>query len=360
MNSYGKNIRLEIFGESHNEGVGIIIDGLPSGIKVDWDYIDAYMSRRKSDGVLGTKRVEDDIPEVLSGIYKGYTSGSPLTVFIRNKNKHSESYNADEVIPRPSHADYTAHVKYKGYADMRGGGHFSGRLTAPLVFAGALIASILKEKGISIAAHILKLNNIRDDEFDKVNVTREELERIKDNKFPVINSKTSELMIKEIESVRDKGDSLGAIIECAIVGVNAGVGSPFFLSCESAISSLLFSIPSIKGVEFGEGFNFANFKGSECNDMYYYDNACEVKTYSNNNGGILGGITNGMPLIFKCIVKPTPSIFLEQNTINLTRGENIKHTIQGRHDPCIALRAVPVIEAAAAIAIYDLMLDNKE
>lgn len=358
MNSYGNRIKVELFGESHGEGIGVIIDGLPSGTAIDMDYITACMNRRKSDGVLGTKRIEDDNVEILSGVYNGMTTGTPLAVLIRNNNKKSSSYNDNVVIPRPSHADYTANIKYRGYADMRGGGHFSGRLTAPLVFAGAICSKILQDMGIDIGAHIYSIANVNDTPYDKVNIDISTLNSLKKEKIPCLDYNCKDRMIKEIEDARDKGDSVGGIIECAILGVDAGIGSPFFNSIESAISSIVFSVPAVKGVEFGSGFQFALMTGSEANDQYHYDND-KVKTITNNNGGVLGGLTNGMPVIFRCVIKPTPSIFIQQNSINLIKCADEKLTIEGRHDPCIVLRVVPVIEAVAAIAMLDMVMDDR-
>lgn len=355
MNACGKNIRIEIFGESHGDGQGVIIDGLKPGIRLDMDYIMAYMSRRRSDGVLSTARAEEDIPEILSGVYNGCTTGAPLAVFIRNTSQKSSDYQLN--IPRPSHADYPAFVKYKGYADLRGGGHFSGRMTAPLVFAGALIAGILENMGIVIGAHLLDSGGITDTPFDSVNVDAVLLKELKNEKVAVINKDLTRSIINKIKEMKEKGDSMGGIIECAVTGLKAGIGSPFFMSLESVLSSLLFSVPAVKGVEFGLGFAFAQIKGSKANDSYYYEGEI-VRTMTNNNGGILGGITSGMPVVFRCALKPTPSIYLEQDTVDLKEKKDVKLTISGRHDPFIALRALPVIEGMAAIGIYDLILDS--
>ena len=373
-NIFGKNIKIEIFGESHGKGVGCVIDGIPAGVKVDTDYINQFMARRKSDGVLGTKRVEDDIPEIISGLYNGYTTGSPICVLINNANKNSSSYDYKVVEPRPSHADYTAHIKYSGYADMRGGGHFSGRLTAPIVFAGALCSSVLDSMGITIGSHIAQIGSIQDDFINKVKIDKNTLKNLKNSKIPCLNNDKKELMESEIIKARDAGDSVGGIIECAVVGIEAGIGSPFFYSVESALSQIIMSIPGVKGIDFGAGFDYANMSGSEANDPFYYDNdelntdkdetstdynKKQVKISNNNNGGILGGITTGMPIVFKCVIKPTPSIFIEQDTVNLESHSNVKLSIKGRHDPCIVLRAVPVVEAATAIALLDLINDNR-
>lgn len=355
-NTYGRNLRVEIFGESHGEAIGIVIDGLPSGVVLDMDKINSYMIRRKSDGNLGTKRIEADTPKILSGFYNGKTTGTPLAVIFENCNQHSGNYNHEVIVPRPSHADYTAYIKYGGNSDMRGGGHFSGRLTAPLVFAGSICIEILENMGITIGAHLYKVGSVNDALFDYVNVNAELLNKLKSKKIPCI-SDIAEKITSEIMVARDKGDSVGGIIECAICGAPIGIGSPFFNSMESSISSIIFSIPAIKGIEFGAGFKFAEMSGSEANDQYCYREG-KVVTTTNNNAGILGGITNGMPIIFRSVVKPTPSIFIEQNSVNLKSGNNEKLSICGRHDPCIALRAVPVIEAATAIAVLDMIMDN--
>ncbi|MGI6701316.1 MAG: chorismate synthase [Christensenellales bacterium] len=356
MNIYGRNIRVEIFGESHGKGVGAVIDGLPAGVEIDREYIDFFMARRRADGNLTTLRAEDDTYEIMSGVYKGYTTGAPLAVFIANKKNKSEDYSERVIIPRPSHADYTAHIKYDGYADMRGGGHFSGRLTAPLVFIGAVITKILSSMGITIGSHFLKVGDISDDALDKTAVSKELLESLSGMRIPCINNGVSDIIREIISDAMNKGDSVGAIIETAAIGLPGGIGSPFFNSVESELSSIIFSIPAIKGVEFGAGFNFSQMYGSEANDEFKMTDG-KVVTKTNNNGGILGGITTGMPLIMRCAVKPTASIYKEQNSVNLTTKENVKLSIHGRHDPCVAVRALPVIDAVTAIALYDLIKD---
>ena len=333
MNVYGKNIRVEIFGESHGPSVGITIDGLPAGVKLDSAYIESYMARRRSDGVLGTARVETDAPEILSGVLNGVTTGAPLTCLIHNRAKNSCDYPEELTMPRPSHADYPAYVKFNGYNDVRGGGHFSGRLTAPLVFAGALIAQILESKNITIGAHIEQIGNVSEKAFNPVSITAEELKALKGKKIPVLYNASAEDMTKEIESASHDGDSVGGIIECAVIGIKAGEGSPFFGSVESRLSSIIFSVPGVKGIEFGAGFELSKMRGSEANDPYEYSEG-DIITRSNNNGGILGGLTSGMPLLFRAVIKPTPSIFIEQDTINLKTGKEEKMTIQGRHEPC--------------------------
>ena len=356
MNTFGENIKISIFGESHGKAVGCIIDGLGSGIALNMNYIMKFMARRKSDGVLGTRRIEEDIPVILSGVTNGITNGFPLAIMIENKNVRSKDYDND-ILPRPSHADYVALIKHKGFADLRGGGHFSGRLTAPLVFAGAICSAILKNKGITIGSHISRIADLKDVPFEKVTLSENNLSLLSDMKIPLNNKLIESEIIDCIENARDQGDSVGGIIECGIHGIEAGVGSPFFRSVESTLSSMLFSVPAVKGVEFGAGFDFAKMKGSVANDNYCNDDN-EIRTTTNNNGGINGGITNGMPIIFSCAIKPTPSISKLQKSVNLNTNKEQEISIVGRHDPCIVLRALPVIEAVTAIAILDLIMDN--
>jgi len=346
-NTWGTHIKLSIFGESHGHGVGITIGGLKPGITLDMDFIRTQMARRapgKSE--LSTSRTETDDFEILSGLYENKTTGAPLTIFIRNENVRSSDY--DKNIFRPGHADLTAFYKYKGFADIRGGGHFSGRLTAPIVFAGAVAKQILKDKGIDISAKINAIGGIYDKHTDT-----SEIGEISKKDFPVKDDKIMQAMKNAILDAKNKGDSLGGIIECAITGIPTGLGSPFFDSVESTISSMIFSIPAIKGIEFGDGFGMAEKKGSEANDQMYIENN-KIKLKTNHNGGILGGITNGEPIVFRAAVKPTPTIAVEQDTINIEKMENHKLKAAGRHDPCIVLRAVPVIEAAAAICVLEL------
>ena len=334
---YGNKLKISIFGESHGEGVGVVIDGLPAGFEVDFEYINKFLKRRAPGGNLSTPRTESDKAEILSGIKDNFTTGAPICAFIKNTNAHSGDYQDKLVKPRPSHADYNAHIKYGGYADQRGGGHFSGRLTAPLVFAGALCADWLGRKyNIKIAAHIKQVGDIGDIKGDKTAETAE----------------IEELIAK----LKHRGDSIGATLECVAENVPQGLGEHMFNSVEAAISSCIFGIPGVKGIAFGRGFDFASMYGSEANDEYYYDSSGDVKTKTNNNGGIIGGISTGMPIVFSVVFKPTPSIFIEQNTINIQTKTNDKITIKGRHDPCIAIRALPAVEAATALALTDLAL----
>lgn len=353
---WGNRIKIAVFGESHGKSIGVVLDGIPAGIKLDFDVISRYMQRRspgKND--FSTGRAETDIPEIQSGILNGITTGTPICAIIENNSQHSSDYADIKNAPRPGHADYTAYVKYNGFTDMRGGGHFSGRLTAPIVFAGAVCMQVLKEQGVEIGAHISQIAGINDEPFSPVNIDLSLINELKTEDFPCISEKVATEMKDAIKTAKERGNSVGGVIECAVVGLKAGVGSPLFNSIESAISSLVFSVPAVKGIEFGAGFDIARMKGTESNDSFYIENGV-IKTKTNNNGGILGGISNGMPIVFRTAIKPTASIFTEQETVNLETLENCKIKITGRHDPCIVPRAVPVIEAAAAIAILDLML----
>ena len=348
-NTFGHAITVTLFGESHGDSIGAVVDGLAPGVKIDHEYIKNCLTLRRPYGVISTSRKEADEYSIVSGEYNGYTTGTPLTLIIKNTSQKSCDYSALRDTPRPSHADYTAECKYHGFQDTRGGGHFSGRITAPLVAVGALIASALFDKGIEIGTHISYLGGISDKPISKEDITL-----LKSKLFPVINSEKEALMLKAIEDAAKDGDSIGGVLETMISGVPAGVGEPFFDSIESVISHLLFSIPGIKGVEFGAGFGFKDMRGSEANDPFAIIDG-EVKTLTNNNGGINGGISNGMPIVFRSAVKPTPSIYKEQKTISFSRNENTALTISGRHDPAIIHRARAVVDAVAAIAIADLL-----
>ena len=352
---WGSKIKLSIFGESHGNAIGITIDGLPAGFSIDMDKIMMEMSRRApGKSSLSTPRKESDIPEILSGYFEGKTTGTPLCAIIRNSNTKSKDYSKLKDVMRPGHADYTGAVRYKGFNDYRGGGHFSGRITAPLVFAGAICKQILEVKGIIVSAHINSIGKIKDCSFLESDISDELLNSFKENELPLINTKLEDEMRQEILSTRSSGDSIGGTIECAILGVSPGIGDPFFDSVESTLAHLMFSVPAVKGIEFGKGFDISKMRGSEANDEYYLENG-NIKTKTNNNGGILGGITNGMPIIFNVAIKPTASIFKEQNTVNIVTMEETTLCIEGRHDPCIVQRALPVIEAVAAIGITELM-----
>lgn len=356
--TWGKNIELSLFGESHGDAIGITINGLEPGIKLDLDYIKEEMARRApGQNDLSTPRKEKDEFHILSGYFNGRTTGTPLTMIIYNTNQHSRDYEKTKNIMRPSHGDFTGYIKYKGFNDYRGGGHFSGRLTAMFVFAGAVCKEILKEKNIFVGAHIRAIGKVIDEKFDGVNISREVIEELRQESFPVLDKAVAEKMQQEILSAREEGDSVGGIIETAIINLPAGVGNPMFYSVESVLAHMMFSIPAVKGVEFGEGFGITELRGSKANDGYYIEDG-KIKTYSNNNGGVLGGITTGMPVVFSVAIKPTPSIALKQNTVNVNNEENDVLEIKGRHDPCIVHRAVPVVECAAAVAILDILLQG--
>ncbi|MGO1043660.1 chorismate synthase [Clostridioides difficile] len=352
---WGNNLKISIFGESHGNAIGINIDGLPAGIELDLDKIDKEMKRRApGKSSISTSRNESDIPEILSGYFDGKTTGTPLCAIIRNSDTRSKDYGEVKNLMRPGHADYTGHIKYSGFNDYRGGGHFSGRITAPLVFCGAICKQILSKEGIEIGAHIKKIKNIEDKGFNYVDISRQELLNLQNLELPLLDLSKEEAIKNTILDAKNQGDSVGGIIECAVVGIDVGVGNPFFDSVESTLSHLLFSVPAIKGVEFGLGFDITDMYGSQSNDEMYYDGDT-IKSKTNNNGGIVGGITTGMPIIFKVAIKPTPSISKQQNTVNIKDKKNDVLAIKGRHDPCIVQRAIPVIEAVTAIGIFDLM-----
>lgn len=354
-NTWGNKIKYTIFGESHGNAIGIVIDGLEPGIELNLEYIACEMKRRApGTGELVTARAEKDKFEILSGLFNGKTTGAPLCAIIRNSDTHSKDYEETQDLLRPGHADFTGNVKFKGFNDYRGGGPFSGRLTAPIVFAGSIAKDILRKNGINIGSRILSIKDIKDDEIDSLSITQETLDYLHNMDFPVLSSEKKALMQQKIIDAKENMDSVGGVIECLALGVRSGLGDPFFNSFESSLSQLLFSIPAVKGVEFGLGFDITNLYGSESNDEFYIENG-KIKTYSNNNGGILGGITNGMPIVFRAAIKPTPSIAKPQRTVNISKNENSIIKIKGRHDPCILPRAVPVVEAAAAICILDFI-----
>ena len=356
--TWGNHIKLSIFGGSHTEAIGVVIDGLPAGETLDFDAILNQMARRAPGrDKSSTPRKESDIPHILSGLLDGVLTGAPLAAVIENTNTRSKDYSELKVHPRPGHAHYTASVRYKNANDIRGGGHFSGRLTACMVFAGAMCRQLLEKRGVVIGGHVLSVGSVQDERFDPVNVSKEELSDLSQRYFPVRGEGVEEAMREEIESARMAQDSIGGVVECAVVGMPAGIGSPMFGGVENVLASIIYGVPAVKGVEFGDGFGVATLHGSENNDPYYYDEAGKVKTRSNHAGGILGGITTGMPIVFRAAVKPTPSISREQDTVDLVTGENAKLSVHGRHDPCIVPRAVPVIESAAAIALLDMMMD---
>ncbi len=353
--TFGHNIKISIFGQSHSEAIGVVIDGLPSGFRIDFDELQRFMARRApGQNNYSTQRRETDIPEILSGLAGGVTCGAPFCAIIRNKDTRSEDYNSLRDVPRPSHADFTAQLKYGGAQDVAGGGHFSGRLTAPLCIAGGICLQLLKREHIEIAAHIAAIAAVHDEFFNPVTVGCDDFTRLRSAAFPVLDSISGTRMLAAIEEAKKDGDSLGGVIECAAIGIPGGLGDPMFDGMENRIAGIVFAIPAVRGIEFGSGFGSTVLRGSEHNDSFYTDGA-QIKTRTNNHGGILGGITSGMPVIFRVAVKPTPSIAKEQLSVSLSDKTNVKLSIKGRHDPCIVPRAVPCVEAAAAIAIYDAL-----
>lgn len=357
---FGRNIKLSLFGESHGEAIGCVIDGFPHGINIDKEFIESEMERRRAKNPsLSTARHEKDKVEILSGLIENKSSGMPIASIIRNENKISKDYANLKNIPRPSHSDLTAMIRYENYNDIRGGGHFSGRLTAPLVFAGSLCKLALKEKfNINIAAHIKQIYNIKDKYPNNKFPSYKEFVNNYKKELAVFDNNAMNDMIKAIKEAKMNMDSVGGIITVAAFNVPAGFGEPFYSSIESRIAESMFGIPAVKGIEFGLGFEFVNYKGSECNDSYTLKNN-KIKTKTNNNGGILGGISNGMPIIVNAVIKPTPSIAKEQLTLNIKTKKEEKLIIKGRHDPCITIRAVPVLEASLSIALLDLCIDMK-
>lgn len=353
-NTIGNHLSLTIFGESHGKAIGGVLDGVPSGVKIDLDLISKMMNQRKAAGTISTGRHEDDIPNFLSGIKDGYTEGTPIAFMIENKNVHSSDYNALENIARPGHADYTGHVKYRGYEDASGGGHFSGRLTAVIVAAGAICMSMLNEKGIYIGTHIQKIKNIEDRTFQEDDL-KTDIDACNSKVFSILDDSKENEMMDLINEARNNLDSVGGVLDTAVIGMPAGVGEPEFDSIESMLSHALFSIPACKGVEFGEGFNFSNLYGSQANDSYVTDGNT-ITTKTNHNGGINGGISNGMPIRFKTVFKPTPSIAQKQDTVNYQTKENVEIEIQGRHDPCIVHRARVVVDSMTAITLVDMLM----
>jgi len=361
--TYGENLKLSIFGQSHGPAIGMTLDGIPAGLPVDLEKLQQFLSRRApGQNDWSTPRKEEDRPEFLGGLLDGFTCGAPIAAVIYNKNTRSGDYDNLKNCPRPGHADYTAQVKYGGFQDAAGGGHFSGRLTAPLCIAGGLCKQWLEEMGIRIGAHILHLSaghiataDAIDTRFD---MECPELDSVHSD-FPVINSKVAELMKADIAAVWQMGDSAGGTIECAITGLSAGIGEPMFGGVESRIAQIIYGIPAVKGLRFGNDAASVDMLGSNNNDEFSIDNG-KIITLTNNAGGILGGITNGMPVLFQVDVKPTPSIAKPQQTVDLKTGENTTLQVKGRHDPCIVPRAVPVVEAAAAIAVYDMILGNTQ
>lgn len=356
--TFRNNISYTIFGESHGTAIGVCMDNVPPGETIDLDKIYQFMSRRapKKDGTT-TMRNEKDMPQIMSGYLNGKTTGTPLCAIIANTDQHSNDYSNISKLARPGHADYTGALRYRGFNDVRGGGHFSGRLTAPLCFAGAVAGQILEKRGIYVGAHISEIHGIKDKSFDPINTTKDEIRELREKDFPVIVDVQGNEMRNEILHARNEKDSVGGIIECIAINVPAGIGSPIYDGLENTIAQLIFGIPAVKGLEFGAGFDVAKMTGSENNDEFYVNERGIVVTKTNNHGGILGGISSGMPITLKVAIKPTPSIARPQETIDYSAMKNETLEVKGRHDPCIVPRAVPCVEAAVNIAILNHMLE---
>ena len=354
---FGKQLRVSVFGQSHGKAIGVNIDGLPAGEAIDLDELNAFLDRRKpGKSPLSTARKETDTPVFLSGLEDGVTCGFPMCVMITNSDQHSSDYSELADKPRPSHADYTARVKWGGHADMRGGGHFSGRLTAPLCVAGGIAKQILARRGIYVGAHLAAVGTEDDAPFP-LRPTKELFDAVAAKPFPVLDDGAGERMQAVILEARQNLDSVGGTIECAAIGLPAGLGDPMFDGIENRLAAALFGIPAVKGVEFGLGFGSSRLRGSENNDPFTVENGTVV-TASNRAGGILGGITTGMPVTLRTAIKPTPSISRPQQTVSLSAMENTELVIRGRHDPCIAHRAVPVVEAVTSAVLLDLLLEG--
>lgn len=355
--SWGNQIKLSIFGESHGAAIGAVIDGLPGGEPINLDELLVFMDRRRpGQNRFSTPRKESDHPHILSGFYQGRTTGTPLAVVIRNSDTHSTDYAQMSSVARPAHADYTGHLRYHGAQDPRGGGHFSGRLTAPLVAAGGIAMQILNRRGVQIGAHIASIGEVDDAPFDPVSLSAEVLSALGKKSFPVQNDRSGEKMQQMIETCRLNQDSVGGVVECGAIGFPAGIGSPMFSGLENRLSSLIFGIPAVKGLEFGAGFQASRCFGSQMNDPFCLENG-EIRTTTNHHGGILGGISSGMPILLRVAFKPTPSISRTQETVDFKKMESVQLSIKGRHDPCVVPRAVSCVEAAVAVALLDAWME---
>ena len=357
---YGMNIKMAIYGESHGASIGLVIDGVPPGLQLDLEQIEKEMARRApGKNQLSTQRKESDSFAIQSGFFEGYTTGTPLCVVIKNSDQHSKDYSILKDKMRPGHADYAGFVRYQGFNDYRGGGHFSGRLTAPLVFIGAVAKQALAQQGILVGAHILQIADIKEENFNPLGIEDKKIAELAGKDFVVMDDAIGEKMQAKILEAKAELNSVGGVIEAMVTNVPAGLGAPYFDSVESRLSHALFSVPAVKGVEFGDGFGISAMTGAEANDQLHYEDG-KVVAETNHNGGITGGITNGMPVIFRVAIKPTPSISREQKTISLQEKCDTTLTIVGRHDPCIVQRAVPVIEAVTAWTMWDLLLEAKK
>ena len=350
--TFGESVSLTLAGESHGAGIVAVLSGMAPGIAVDEEFIADQLTKRRPAGAISTARQEGDKFEILSGVFNGFTTGTPIAILIRNENTQSKDYSEIAVTARPGHADYTAQCKYHGFQDYRGGGHFSGRITAGIVAAGAICTAALAKKGIKIGTHIAKCAGIPDRDFCDINA---DIDILNKKLFAVLDEESGAKMEEAILLAKSEQDSVGGILETAIIGVPAGIGEPYFDSIESQLAHFLFSIPAVKGVEFGSGFDFAKMRGSEANDPFRIDEKGKIYTKTNHNGGINGGISNGMPVIFRCAIKPTPSVSIEQETVDFVKGENKNFAVNGRHDPAIIHRARVVIDSAAAIVLCDIL-----
>ena len=354
---WNRGIFVSIYGESHSKAIGVVVDNFPAGIKIDFDEVRKDLQRRSplKKRAGSTQRMEDDEFEILSGIYDGYTSGAPISAVIYNKSFNSSDYFKIKDLLRPSHADYTAKVRYDGFNDPRGAGHCSGRLTATIVFVGSICKMALRMKKIRSFAHIFSLFDVKDVSFDEIDIDFSEFEKAKEKELTFLDDYKIKKAAKLLNAAKKEGDSIGAVVECGVFGVPAGIGSPMFDGIENYVSNAVFAIPAVKGVEFGKGFSFSNFKGSEVNDEFYIEKG-KIKTKTNNNGGILGGISTGMPIVFRVVFKPTPTIFKKQQTVNINSKQNDEIVCTGFHDCCVAVRGVFVVEAAANLAILSQLI----
>ncbi len=357
---YGKNLKISIYGGSHDEQIGVYAKGLPKGFTFDRDALLGFMKRRAPGrNSMSTQRKEPDIPEFISGVMGDTLTGDTLHAIIRNTSQRSADYNNLTFVPRPSHADFAARMKYGENVDLRGGGHFSGRLTAPMCIVGGICLQYLESLGIKIRAHLYSVGSEKDTPFDLTLSDESVFDLLAQrSEFPVLDASAEERMRAVIENARADGDSIGGVIECAAIGLPAGLGEHMFDGVEGRISSIMFGIPAIKGIEFGNGFGCSSLRGSENNDAFVTDGN-KISTRTNNAGGILGGMTSGMPVVFRVAMKPTPSIYIEQDSVDMVNMTPVKLQIKGRHDPCVVLRALPVVEAACAIALWDLLLDGE-
>lgn len=350
-NTFGSSVALSVFGESHGAAVGAVLDGMAAGVKVDEHFIRSQLTLRRPAGKISTSRVEEDKFVIESGVYNGRTTGTPICIVIPNENTRSGDYSATRALARPGHADYTAYCKYHGFEDYRGGGHFSGRVTAGVVAAGAIAIAALREKGIYIGTHISRCGGVSDRPFGDMAA---DIAAVNAKVFAVLDSASEQNMLTAIEAAARDGDSVGGVLETAVTGLPEGVGEPFFDTLESVLAHALFAVPAVKGVEFGSGFALADMRGSAANDPFAIKGG-RVTTVTNNNGGINGGITNGMPVIFRCAVKPTPSVSLVQQTVNIMDGTDVELAVRGRHDPCIVHRARVVVDSVVAVALCDML-----